>query len=147
MAPRRKPNLGKESGEFDTARNAAIDGVVMSDDDNATQDAAQALQAQSSHIPPSVWQTLQDAGQIAAEKLLALLNNATFDTLAPRDKRALIELALTRAYGLPVKREVSVSLSSSDGDAVAASLAALSARVTLPEYAPSRARRKPQDTQ
>ena len=76
-------------------------------------------------IPDHVWQVLQQAGDKAAQRLLELLEAASFSKLAPTAQARVIELALTRAYGLPVRRSVNVDLSSSDADAVAASLAAL----------------------
>jgi hypothetical protein len=85
-------------------------------------------------LPAHVAATLAKAGEKAAQRLLELLAGPRFDRFRPSEQRALIELALTRAYGLPVRREVSVTLSSSDSDAVAASLASLAGR-PLPEYA------------
>jgi hypothetical protein len=84
-------------------------------------------------LPANVAATLAKAGEAAATRLLSLLTGPRFDRFRPSEQRALIELALTRAYGLPVRREVSVSLTSSDTDAVAASLAHLAGR-PLPEY-------------
>ena len=74
---------------------------------------------------------MQSAGEAAAQRLLDLLNSPSFTSYAPSAKARLIELALTRAYGLPVRRSIDVQLSSSDADAVAASLDAL--RDALPE--------------
>lgn len=85
----------------------------------------------SDDIPPHVWSLLQGAGEEAAHRLLELLQPVQFSALAGSVQRALIDLALTRAYGLPVRRSVTVALSSSDTDAVAASLAALAD--SLPE--------------
>lgn len=85
-------------------------------------------------IPPHVWETLQQAGEEAAQRLLSLLQSPRFNTFAPTAQKALIELAMTRAYGLPVRRSVEVKLSSDDADAVAASLSAL--RDSLPERGP-----------
>jgi hypothetical protein len=84
-------------------------------------------------LPAHVAATLAKAGEKAAQRLLELLAGPRFERFRPSEQRALIELALTRAYGLPVRREVSVNLSSSDSDAVAASLASLAGR-PLPEY-------------
>ena len=85
-------------------------------------------------IPPHVWALLQQAGELAAEKLVAILQSPRFASYAPTAQRALIELALTRAYGLPIRRALNVNLSSSDSDAVAHSLADLAG--ALPETAP-----------
>lgn len=85
-------------------------------------------------IPPHVWTILQEAGEEAAQRLLELLQPATFTKLAGSVQRSLLDLALTRAYGLPVRRSVSVSLTSDDADAVAASLVEL--RDRLPERRP-----------
>lgn len=85
-------------------------------------------------LPQHVAATLAQAGERAAQRLLEILTSKAFERYRPSEQRALIELALTRAYGLPVRREVSVSLTSDDSDAVAASLAQLAGR-PLPEYA------------
>ena len=82
-------------------------------------------------IPAHVWAMLQTAGEQAAERLVELLEPRRFNALPGSVQRALLDLALTRAYGLPVRRSVEVRLSSSDTDAVAASLSAL--RDSLPE--------------
>jgi hypothetical protein len=65
---------------------------------------------------------LQRGGEVAAQRLLSILQSPSFATMPPASQRAFIDLALTRAYGLPVRRAVNVNLSSSDADAVAASL-------------------------
>lgn len=85
-------------------------------------------------IPAHVWATLQEAGEEAAQRLLELLDPVRFNKLAGSVQRALLDLALTRAYGLPVRRSVNVSLTSDDADAVAASLQDL--RDSLPERRP-----------
>ncbi len=82
-------------------------------------------------IPAHVWATLQEAGEEAAQRLLELLRSPSFKSYAPTAQKALIELALTRAYGLPVRRSVNVDLSTEDSDAIAASLIDL--REALPE--------------
>jgi len=82
-------------------------------------------------IPAHVWTMLQEAGELAAERLRDLLASPRFGSFRPSEQRALIDLALTRAYGLPVRRSLSVSLSSSDTDAIAASLIGL--QDALPE--------------
>lgn len=82
-------------------------------------------------IPPHVWDMLQQAGEEAARRLLDLIRSPRFSGFKPSEQRSLIELAMTRAYGLPVRRSVNVSLSSDDADAVAASL--LDMREHLPE--------------
>lgn len=74
-------------------------------------------------IPPHVWAVLQQAGEVAAQRLLEILAAPSFKTLPASAQRGLLELALVRAYGLPVRRAVNVNLSSTDADAVAASLA------------------------
>ena len=83
-------------------------------------------------IPPHVWALLQSAGEIAAQRLVQVLKSPAFSTYAPSAQRGLIELALTRAYGLPIRKALNVTLTSSDSDAVAASLADLSN--SLPEH-------------
>lgn len=82
-------------------------------------------------IPAHVWMLLQQAGEEAAARLLELLRSPRFKSYAPSAQKALIELALTRAYGLPVRRSLSVSLQSDDADAIAASL--MSLQDSLPE--------------
>lgn len=97
----------------------------------------------SQDIPPHVWSLLQEAGEAAAQRLVELLTSPAFKSYSPQAQRGLIELALTRAYGLPVKRALNLNLSTSDADAVAMSLADLAAN--LPETAQTRAARGPQD--
>jgi hypothetical protein len=82
---------------------------------------------------------LQSAGHTAAERLDELLRSSGFKRLRPSEQAKLIELALNRAYGPPIKREMSVTLSGNVSDAVAASLARLSA-YDLPENAPKGSR-------
>jgi hypothetical protein len=89
-------------------------------------------------IPPHVWALLSEAGELAAERLRDLLASPRFATFRASEQRALIDLALTRAYGLPVRRSLSVSLSSGDTDAIAASL------IGLQEALPERAQDGPQ---
>lgn len=84
-------------------------------------------------IPPHVWALLQTAGEAAALRLVQVITSPKFATYAPSAQRGLIELALTRAYGLPIRKSLSVNLSTSDSDAVAASLADLASN--LPENA------------
>lgn len=84
-------------------------------------------------IPPHVWHMLQQAGELAAARLVQILKSPRFAAYAPSAQRGLIELALTRAYGLPIRKALNVNLSTSDADAVAASLADLAAN--LPENA------------
>lgn len=82
-------------------------------------------------LPADVAEDILEAGRLAAKRLREELGAAKFAKLPPAVRRGLIELGLTRAYGLPVKREVTVNLSSNDMDAVAASLALLAE--ALPE--------------
>lgn len=98
-----------------------IDGEVMP------------LASAAQDIPPHVWNMLQEAGELAAQRLVSILKGKAFMSYAPSAQRALIELALTRAYGLPVRKALNVNLSTSDADAVAASLADL--QQALPEHA------------
>ena len=81
-------------------------------------------------IPDDVWALLQDSGKRAAERLYQMLDGAAFTSYSPTARARLIELALVRAYGLPVKRSIDVSISTDDADAVAASLQALPQTVT-----------------
>ena len=74
---------------------------------------------------------------MAAQHLVHLLDPLRFDKLSAKDQRALLDLALSRAYVRPdpgVKRSVQVQLSATGNDAVAASLARLDMRQALPEY-------------
>jgi hypothetical protein len=89
-------------------------------------------------IPPHVWTMLQQAGELAAARLVQVLQSPRFAAYSPAAQRGLIELALVRAYGLPVRKALNVNLSTSDSDAVAASLADLAAN--LPENARSAVR-------
>lgn len=82
-------------------------------------------------IPPHVWSLLQQAGETAAARLVAILQSPRFPALPASSQKGLIELALTRAYGLPIRKALNVNLSSTDADAVAASLSDLSQ--SLPE--------------
>ena len=80
-------------------------------------------------IPDHVWHTLQAAGEKAVSRLYQILAGSRFMQMAPTAQKALIELALNRAYGLPVRKSIEVHV---DGaDAIAASLAELDAQ--LPE--------------
>lgn len=87
--------------------------------------------------PERVWTMLQEAGEEAARLLLAELQSPAFKSYSGAVKRALIDLALTRAYGLPVRRSIDVNLTSNDADAVAASL------IALTDALPERAARQP----
>lgn len=98
----------------------------------------QVLPPHATDIPPHVWAMLQEAGEVAASRLVTILKSQAFMTYAPTAQKALIELALTRAYGLPVRKALNVNLSTSDADAVAASLADLAQ--ALPEHAAGRVR-------
>lgn len=86
----------------------------------------------SADIPQHVWAMLQEAGEAAAARLLQLLQSPRFADFAPNSQRGLIELALTRAYGLPIRKALNLNLSSNDADAVAASLSDLGQH--LPEH-------------
>jgi hypothetical protein len=101
---------------------------------DASDSPQEAAGSRPPDIPPETWQALQDAGHSAAERLRDLLQAKAFERLKPSDQARLIELALNRAYGPPIKREMSLTLSGNVSDAVAASLARLSA-VDLPEFA------------
>ena len=107
----------------------AVDGEVM----------PMTASALGADIPPHVWALLQDAGELAATRLVELLRSTAFKTYSAGAQRGLIELALTRAYGLPIRKALTVTLSSTDADAVAASLNDLAQ--SLPEqgqYRPER---------
>jgi len=83
-------------------------------------------------VPPEVWRDLQEAGAAAARRLKDAVASPAFSKLRPADQRALIALALDRAYGPPIKREARLELRGTVSDAVADSLARLS-RTDLPE--------------
>lgn len=85
----------------------------------------------SDDIPLHVQQMLSEAGEMAADRLLEMLSPVRFRKLTGSVQRAILDLAFTRAYGLPVRRSVALNVDSSKLDAVAASLASLSA--SLPE--------------
>lgn len=88
--------------------------------------------ARRGDVPPETWAALSRAGHSAAQRLLELIEGRGWSALKPGDKARLIELALTRAYGPPVQRTASLELRGTVSDAVADSLARLSA-VDLPE--------------
>lgn len=88
-------------------------------------------------MPPEAWEALQQAGTRAAERLRDLIEANSFKRLKPTDQARLIQLALDRAYGPPVKREMSLTLSGTVSDAVAESLGRL-ASADLPEMRPNR---------
>ena len=90
-------------------------------------------------IPPAVWALLQEAGSVAAGRLLDLLHSKAFERLKVGDQTRLIQLALDRAYGPPIKREMSLTLSGTVSDAVSEALAA-HAGLDLPEMRTSTAR-------
>lgn len=50
-------------------------------------------------IPDEVWERLQQAGDIASQRLLQLLEDERFPFLSIKEQTRLIELALNRAYG------------------------------------------------
>ncbi len=93
----------------------------------------------SEGVPAHVWPLLQQAGEAAAMRLVAIIRSASFMRMAPTAQKSFIELALTRAYGLPIKKAIQVNLSSKDSDAVSASLNALIG--DLPEFRPSASNR------
>tara|TARA_R110000823_G_scaffold5692_6_gene22457 strand:- start:251 stop:634 length:384 start_codon:yes stop_codon:yes gene_type:complete len=93
------------------------------------------------NIPPATWAALSEAGHVAAERLLSLLQGPAFMRLKAGDQARLIELAMNRAYGPPIKRELSLSLSGQVSDAVAESLGRL-AGAELPEMRTASARQR-----
>lgn len=106
------------------ARQTTQTNVVPLEPQNATETGG-------TDIPAHVWAILQTAGEEGAQRLLELLQSPKFKSYAPTAQKSLIELALTRAYGLPVRRSVNVDLNSDDTDAIAASL--LDLQSALPE--------------
>ena len=95
---------------------------------------------QPDNIPHDVWNLIQENGRLATERLNELLNSQRFHRLKASDQAKLIQLAQDRAYGRPdpgVKRSIK-TVSHEMSDATAASLRALSGRMTLPEYSLSR---------
>jgi hypothetical protein len=132
--PRQKEALGD--------RSPPVRHPLPSDADMATPALSGEVYEPSSpsslgaDIPPHVWALLQQAGETAATRLVQVLQSPRFTSYAPSAQRGLIELALTRAYGLPIRKALNLNLSTSDSDAVAASLADLAAN--LPENAQTR---------
>jgi hypothetical protein len=124
---RKKLTAQAPDAKPDTPGPDAVDGEVMP--------LASAIGAD---IPPHVWALLQEAGEAAALRLVQVLKSPAFGSYSPGAQRGLIELALTRAYGLPIRKALNVNLSTSDSDAVAASLADLGQ--ALPETAQTRLR-------
>lgn len=132
MTFRRRPLRGKDAGK---SRGEAVSGKEQqSPAPVAAPLAAPAVDVLDATegeligpigegIPAHVWTMLQTAGELAAQRLVELLRSPSFKQYSPQAQRGLIELALTRAYGLPIRRAVNLNLSSTDADAVAASLA------------------------
>lgn len=114
------------SGDGQNALPATIDA-----DQPANADPDRSSGQLREQIPPHVWEILQNAGEEAARRLYDLLRSPQFARYAPSAQARLIELGLTRAYGLPVRRSIDLSLTSDDADAVAQSLLDLGA--SLPE--------------
>lgn len=83
-------------------------------------------------VPDHVKAVFLQAAELAADRLLATMaDDKGWQAMRPADQKAFIELAFLRAWGAPVSKSLSVELSSSDADAVAASLAGMHA--ALPE--------------
>ena len=99
-----------------------------------SETAPESVAKRPDNIPPATWEALSEAGHVAAERLLDLLQSKSFERLKSGDQARLIELALNRAFGPPIKREMSLTLSGTVSDAVAESLSNL-ASVDLPEMA------------
>ena len=106
--------------------------VVSDNSQEQAPPGGERLPGKPENIPAHVWALLQEAGEIAAQRLLEELQSAAFSRLKPGDKARLIELALTRSYGPPIKREMTLSLSGTVSDAVAESLGRL-ASSDIPE--------------
>lgn len=106
--------------------------VKIQSTENPPAEATSEAPAGQGSIPPETWALIQKAGHRAAEALSDLLDPKSLEKLKPGDKLRALELAFARAYGPPIKREVSVTLSGDVSDAVSASLAGLAAR-DLPE--------------
>lgn len=118
--PREEPRKPKDDGGYAIEMaeiQSGLDGVVVPPSEAG--------------VPKHIWDMLQRAGEAAAFRLNEILQSPKFAKYPPTAQKALIELALTRAYGLPVRKAVTVTLSSADGDAVAKSLAELTGM--LPE--------------
>lgn len=94
--------------------------------------AAEEPQVGPGDIPAATWAMIQQAGHKAAGRLLELLDGREWSKLKAGDKLRLVELAMNRAYGPPIKREQRLELRGDVSDAVAASLAKLSS-FDLPE--------------
>lgn len=69
-------------------------------------------------IPPIVWEILQEAGDVASQRLLDLISDdVKFSRLSTKDQIKLIEMAFNRAYGLPdspMKKNVHLHLDKDD---------------------------------
>jgi hypothetical protein len=115
------------------SRGAHLIAPSPQPDSDTTADAVTLMATEGGDIPAHVWEALQQAGELAAGRLREILASPKFSQFAPTAQARLIELALTRAYGLPIKRSLSVNLSSGDTDAIAASLLGLGD--ALPERA------------
>ena len=79
-------------------------------------------------IPAHVWRKLSACGEKAAERLQEMLASKNFHQLRGSDKTALIRMAFEYAYGkpdAPLKRSVSLNLSSDNTDAIQAAMTKL----------------------
>ena len=102
-----------------------------------TQTMPAASHAPDPRIPLDVWNTLQECGTIAAQRLLELLEREDFAKLQASNQAKLISLAFAYAYGAPAKAptiKATGVISGEQADAVAQSLNKLRSVSTLPEY-------------
>lgn len=92
-------------------------------------------------IPAEVWETIQENGKLATERLHAILSSPKFMRYRPGDQAKLIKLAQDRAYGLPKSGNTQSSGKRSGiaRDVTQHELNALVAKATLPEYKLTRA--------
>lgn len=120
-------------------RQIAANAAPVASEPEAVDGEVMPIAGIGQDIPPHVWHLLQQAGELAAGRLVEILQSPAFKTYAPSAQRGLIELALTRAYGLPIRKALNLNLSTNDADAVAQSLADLAAN--LPENGSTRGNR------
>ena len=82
-------------------------------------------------LPEDVAQLLAKAGVLAAKHLVHILSDPKELARHPlAAQRAILDLAITRAYGLPIRKSVTVNLSTSEADAVTQSLQELSSNIS-----------------
>ena len=116
----RRNNRRKPAFNARTQPQAPNDGEHIANDPNAALQAENDLLAD---IPKEVAELIEKAGLLASAHMVTLLSDTEKLKGQPlAAQRALVDLALTRAYGLPVRRSLNLNLHGDAADAVQASL-------------------------